>query len=229
MKYETLEERNKYYTTPEIAGKIAYYCRWREICILKHLPDKEMMIRPVKIYKTKHFFHWYDRLHLDKVSFDIYHSNSSIRMTKMPTDLTELKNARKMLNIQWEQFRQGKNPDFVTGNDFFCDTDVEKEEQRPQALEYAKTVSNELKKRNIGKPEIWDTGGGYHVIIRGRFDPVFCKNLLIEICGNNDLPYASNGDLKPNIDDKVTGDIRRIRRCEFGLHSKTGLPMKRVY
>jgi len=227
-KYETLGERNQYYTMPGIAEKIAHYCRWKEVCILKHLQDKEMMIRPVKIYKKEHFLHWYNRLHLDKISFDVYHSNASIRLPILPHDLTELKNTRKLLNIEWEKFRQGNNNSFVSSNDFFCDVDVSKVEQRQQALEYAKTVFNELKKQSIGKPEIWDTGGGYHVIIRGMFDPLFCKNLLIEICNNNDLPYASNGDTKPNIDDKVTGDIRRIRRCEFGLHSKTGLPMKRI-
>lgn len=228
MKYETLEERNQYYTMPGIAEKIAFYCRWKEICILKHLPDKKMMLRPIKIITGSHFLYWYDRLHLDEISFDLYHSNASIRMPKLPSDLKKLKEARRQLNIEWEKFRQGKNNNFVTSNDFFCDVDVSKAEQRPQALKYAKTVFDELKKQSIGKPEIWDTGGGYHVIIRGIFDPLFCKNLLIEICNSNSLPFASNGDLKPNIDDKVTGDIRRIRRCEFGLHSKTGKPMKRV-
>jgi len=221
-------DREKYYSDRFVLKKISFYCRWKEVCILKHLPEKEIMIRPIKIFKESHVRWWIDRLHLKEIPFDIYHSNASIVMPKLPTDIKKLKETRTYLNKQWKLFMQGKNTDFVRSFDFFADIDVNDIKQRDDAIEYAKTVYNELKKRDIGIPEIWDTGRGYHVLIRGRFTPKFCKNLLIEICNTQELPYASNGDLKPNVDDKVTGDIRRIRRCEYGLHSKTNKPMTKI-
>ena len=101
MKYETLEERNKYYRNSFTIQSIARYCRFREVIIMKHLTDKKMVLRPFKVFRPEHLSWLYDRLHLDKISFDIYHSNASIRMPKLPTGLSDLKKIRAELNKNW--------------------------------------------------------------------------------------------------------------------------------
>ena len=240
-KLETLEEIDQYYRDRGIQKVIAYYCRYREIVIIKHLEDRDMVLRPFKIFKPEHFRWVYNRLHLDKIKFDIYISNASVKLPILPSHPKELKEARKLLNETWMER--------LTGYDFFVDIDPSCLEDEPKLIAWAKQIIN---KRH--PMEIWATGsGGVHIIEKGQFDPEFVKNTILDICCELQLPlrhpiktinnkrYTSlNGKWvlipknkeipetkKPYIDNNIY-DIRRIRRVPFSIHSKTGIPMRKI-
>lgn len=239
--YKTLEERDRYYRDKSIQMMIAHHCRYREVTIIKHLDDKDMALRPFKIFKQEHFNWLYQRLHLDKIKFDIYISNASVKLPPLPSRPEELKEARKMLNETWMER--------LTGYDYFVDIDANGIDDEPEMIEWAKKIRN--KRQNL---KIWKTGsGGIHLIQKGDFNPEYIKNDITNICCElslplrqpvktiNDTKYISvdgrewvkieKEDIplieKPFIDNGIY-DIRRIRRVPFSIHDKTGRPMIRV-
>ena len=234
-----------YYTAPDIASKIAFQCRYREVVIIQQISDKKITLRPIKIFKPEHVEFWMERLNLKTTLFDLYISNASVKLPQLPSDIYKLKETREYLSEHWHEL--------MTGYDIFGDIDIEKEEDRVKAKEYAITLTNELKKRGYAKTELWDTSRGFHVIDKGMFKPEFVKDLIMDICLNLDIPMSYpvktiDGEryvakdrkwvkmkpkedvpdvAKPNSDTSIW-DIRRIRRVPFSLHSKTGKPMVRL-
>jgi len=241
MKYETLEEREKYYRNPFTARNISRYCRYREVTIIKHLPDKDMAIRPFKIFKPDHFSWLYDRLHLDKIKFDIYISNASVRLPPLPSRPEELKKAREILNKTWKQR--------MTGYDYYVDLDPSSPKDEQLLICWAKQITDKLHKM-----QIWTTGsGGVHIIELGQYNPGFIKDQIMDICCELEIPLRQPVKIinnkkhiphkgkwievkdekqipinKKPFCDNLVYDYRRIRRAPTSLHSKTGKPMKRV-
>lgn len=241
-KYETLEEREEYYRNPFTSKTISNYCRYREVTVIKHLPDKDMAIRPFKIFKPEHFEWLYDRLHLDKVKFDIYLSNASVRLPPLPSRPEELKKARAVLNKTWMQR--------MTGYDYFVDLDAKSPDDEPMMIDWARKILNKLDQ----KMQIWKTGsGGVHILELGQYNPGFVRDQIMDVCCKLDIPIRNpvkmldgkkhipidgkwvlvknNKDMpiitKPFCDNGIY-DYRRIRRVPTSLHSKFGVPMKRV-
>ena len=236
---------NEYYTNKSNIQKIVYECRYREVVIIRKLDDRKVTLRPLKLFKPEHFEFWYERLALSKTLFDIYISNASVKIPfPIPGDLTKLKEARERLN---ENFI-----DWVTGYDIFADIDIEEEKQRDDAETMAQEITHILGQQ-YSHVELWDTSRGYHVIVKGRFSPDFVRDLIMDICLENDIPmsvpmktindvrYVARNHkwvkMKPNEDtpanpkphaDVGIYDCRRIRRVGFSLHSKTGKPMVRI-
>ena len=243
----------EYYSNPKNIEKIAKFCKYREVVIIKRLPEKNMALRPFKIFKPEHLEYWIERLNLTRIKFDLYISNASVKLPPLPSDLRRLKEARAIINQKWREWLNGED-EFVTGFDIFADVDIEQTSQRPKAREYAMVLAGELRKSGYN-PQVWDTSRGFHVIVMGRFQPDFALNLVSEICDTKQIPtnisfkcnqcnklfykkdkdicpYCDSEDIspvpKPYVDLSVTGDIRRIRRCPYSLHSKTGLPMEMI-
>lgn len=241
-KFITLAARENYYRDRGIQKVLAYHCRYREVTIIKHLNDKDMALRPFKIFKPEHFRWLYDRLHLDTIEFDMYISNASVKLPPLPSHPEKLKEARQLLNETWMQR--------LTGYDFFVDIDPSCLEDEPKMIAWAKQIITERHPM-----EIWATGsGGVHIIEKGQFNPDFVNNTVMDICCKLQLPLrnpiktinnkkyiAKNGKWqpfkkdeklplvqKPFIDNNIY-DIRRIRRVPFSIHSKTGIPMRKIY
>ena len=251
-----MQPYEEYYSNPENLKKIVQYMKYREVVVLKHLPDRVVPIRPLKIFKLSHLQYWVDRLGLTTIASDIYISNASVRLPPLPSSLFELKEARAIINQKWVDWLEGKDKEFVTGFDIFTDVDIENESHRPKAKQYAQIIYNQLKEKGY-KPQMWDTSRGYHVIVQGRFQPNFAYNIIENICRVNNIPTNTSftckdcGELfytpardrngnkicpkcgskhiqtsdKPFVDLSVTADMRRVRRCPYSLHSKTGKPM----
>lgn len=243
-----------YYSNPENIEKIVNFCKYREVVIIKRLPEKNMALRPFKIFKPEHLEYWIRRLNLTRIKFDLYISNASIKLPPLPSDLRQLKEARAILNQKWREWLNGEDAGFVTGFDVFADIDIEQLSHRPKAREYAMVLAGELRKKGYN-PKVWDTSRGFHVIVVGKFRPDTAYNLVSEICNSKQIPtsmsfrcnqcdklfykkdedvcpYCGSKDIlpvnKPFVDLSVTGDIRRIRRCPYSLHSKTGQPMEMI-
>gem|GEM_PF-1992794 len=246
MIYDTVEERAQYYKNPDIQEKIAYNCRYREVVIIKKPPERrQIAIRPLKIYKPEHFDFWFRRLHLDKTPFDIYISNASVKLPPLPNNLNQLKEMQNHLNTNWDKL--------ITGYDIFVDIDAKTEQDEPQCITWAKKIRYQLRRGGYGKKypiEIWKTGsGGVHLILKGKFDPQYAYNIIIEICCKEKIPMrnpikiennkryiAQDGEWveydkktipvvqKPFVDNSIY-DWRRIRRVPYSIHSKTGRPM----
>lgn len=247
MRYESIKEWNQYYSRPDVLKKIAYNCRYREITVIKRYDQrKDIPVRPLKIFKPEHLKYWIERLDLNKLFFDLYISNASVKLPKLPTELSKLKESRALLSQQWENM--------MTGYDIFCDFDASSPRDEPLTVAWAKKVRYALYKREIGikQPvEIYKTGsGGTHLILKGKFQPSYCKELIMDICCEQDIPMMipvknkhgkrykpENGEWiemneeeeieenSPPVLDNSIYDLRRIRRCPFSLHSKHGKPM----
>jgi len=248
-KYESFEDWKEYYERKDVQYKISFHTRYREVIFIKHLKDKKIVIRPIKIFKPHHFKYWYNRLGLDKLFFDMYISNASVKLPLLTSKLDEMKNYREYLDKHWEEL--------LTGYDFFVDIDAdEKDEQK--AINWAKIIREDLLSDGYGKTTpvtIWTTGsGGVHVVLKGRFNPFFVKEKVMNICCKHSIPMSNpvkivnekkfipvEGEwkplepgekipapVKPYVDVSVY-DIRRIRRVPYCLHSKTGKPMLPVF
>jgi len=241
---------NSYYTNPENIEKIAKFCRYREVVAIKRLKDRNVTLRPLKIFKPEHFEYWFNRT-LKDCLFDLYISNASVKLPPLPPGLSNLEEARRIVNEKWRKYLQQEETDFVTGFDLFADIDIDAMEQRDDARRYALKLWEELRKLKL-KPQLWDTSRGFHVIVLGRFDPMDCFALLRDICNKAKIPTSMSricercGNLyiadkcpecgstkckvaeKPRVDLAVSLDIRRIRRCPYSLHSKTHKPMVRI-
>ena len=243
-----------YYSNPENIEKIAKFCRYREVVAIKRLRDRNVTLRPLKIFKPEHLEYWINRA-LTGVKFDLYISNASVKLPKLPCGLKNLREARKIINQKWMDWFEGRDPDFVTGFDIFADVDIDDFSQREQAREYALRLADGLKEKGY-TPQVWDTSRGYHVLVMGRFQPDFALSTVKEICDDgqiptnisfrcnqcgrlfyktgeeNTCPDCNSRDIhhanKPFVDISVTGDIRRIRRCPYSLHTKTNKPMIRI-
>jgi len=212
-----------YYSNPKNIEKIAKFCRYREVVAIKRLRDRNVTLRPLKIFKPEHLEYWINRA-LTGVKFDLYISNASVKLPKLPCGLKNLREARRIINQKWMDWFEGRDPDFVTGFDIFADIDIDDFSQREQAREYALRLADGLKKKGYN-PQVWDTSRGFHVIVMGRFQPDFCVKVVREVCEEYKIPMSLNTTEKPYVDIAVTGDIRRIRRCPYSLHSKTDKPM----
>ena len=215
-----------YYSNPENIEKIAKFCRYREVVAIKRLRDRNVTLRPLKIFKPEHLEYWINRA-LTGVKFDLYISNASVKLPKLPCGLKNLREARKIINQKWMDWIEGRDPDFVTGFDIFADIDIDDFSQREQAREYALRLADGLKEKGYN-PQVWDTSRGFHVIVMGRFQPDFCVKIVREVCEEYKIPMSLNTTEKPYVDIAVTGDIRRIRRCPYSLHSKTDKPMVKL-
>lgn len=235
----------RYYSDITNLDKIANECKYREVVIIRPALDRKITLRPLKIFKVEHLQFWIERLNLQKTLFDIYISNSSVRLPPLPGDLHKLAEMRRHLNDNWDSL--------VSGYDIFVDIDIGEEEHRKKAKEYALLIAIELKKQGYKSVELWDTSRGYHCIVKGRFLPDFVKDLIMDICCDLQIPMSmpmreTNGKRyiarnrkwhimkpdekipvveKPHCDSTIW-DGRRIRRAGYSLHSKTGKPMVRV-
>jgi len=235
-----------YYSDDKNLEKISSYCKYREIVIMRMIRDKKIVLRSLKIFKPEHLIFWIERLNLKNTLFDIYHSVASVKIPfPISPDLHKLKETREYLNIHWNQI--------LTGFDLFVDFDIETNEDRPKAKEYALMLAIELKKQGYTQTEVWDTSRGFHLWDRGKWEPLFIKNLIMDTClelgipmsmpikeingkrykargkkwiemkGDEEIPIAS----KPWVDCGIY-DIRRIKKVPFSLHSKTGKPVLRI-
>jgi hypothetical protein len=239
---------HSYYSNPVVQAKLAYQCRFREVVIIKHLEEKNVTLRPLKIFKPEHFKWLYEnRYHLHDTFFDIYISNASVKLPKLPHNTS--KDTRDMISNIWNTI--------ITGYDYFVDLDASKPEDEPEMIRWAKIIHDELLlqgHKDSYPVEIWTTGsGGVHIIHKGMFDPLFVKNNVMDIACKHGIPLRNpvkivNGkrfipvdkkwvDLdkeekipiikKPFLDNSIY-DIRRIRRVPCSIHSKTGMPMQKI-
>jgi len=240
-----MKEWGEYYSSPQVLNNIAFQCRYREVVIIQQAGDHKITLRPIKIFKPEHVEFWLERLNLKTTLFDIYISNASVKLPQLPSDIYKLKETRVYLNEHWNEL--------LTGYDIFADIDIEKEEHRIKAKEYAIKIYNKLVLTGYSKTEIWDTSRGFHIFDKGSFKPEFVRNLIMDICLELDIPMSypaktidgeryiaknkkwvkmkPKEDIpdvpKPNSDTSIW-DIRRIRRVPYSLHSKTGRPMVRL-
>jgi hypothetical protein len=234
----------EYYSNEQNLLKIANACKYREVIIIKHLEDRNVPIRPLKIFALSHILFWIERLSLKTTLFDLYASNTSVRLPALTSDIKKLDYFRKYLSAHWAEI--------ATGNDLFIDVDIDDEKQRPQAKEMTIKIANELRKQ-YPTVQVWDTSRGYHGIVLGQFMPSFAKETIMDACCKLDIPMSmpikeidgiryiphnrewvelKPGEEvpetpKPNVDTRVFDD-RRIRRVFYSLHSKTGKPMVRL-
>lgn len=245
-----MDEWKEYYSNKENIKKISNYCKYREIVIIRKTKKKEYCTRPHKIFKPEHLEHWIERLHLTETLFDIYRSNVSIKLPILPTRLDKLKEIRPEVNRRYDDM------DYITGADYFVDIDASSPDDEKQIINWCKQIGRELirKGQNPKNVEIWTTGsGGAHLNIPGKFDPNYVKNTTKDIACKFNIPMKNpikvingekympkNGEWvvvkdkkniiypkKPHIDTGVW-DWRRIKRVPYSLHSKFGVPMKRV-
>jgi hypothetical protein len=240
-----LTKWGEYYSSPQVLNNIAFQCRYREVVIIQQVGEKKITLRPIKIFKPEHVSFWIERLNLKTTLFDLYISNASVRLPQLPSDIYRLKETRAYLNEHWTEL--------MNGYDIFGDIDIEKEEDRVKAKEYAVMLANELKKKGYNRTELWDTSRGFHIFDKGAFKPEFVRELIMDICLELDIPmsypvktidgerYVAKNKKwvkmtpkedvpdvsKPNSDTSIW-DIRRIRRVPYSLHSKTGKPMVKV-
>lgn len=239
---------HRYYSDRFVQQKIAYHCRYREVTIIKHLEHKNVTLRPLKIFKPEHFRWLYEtRYHMQDIPFDIYISNASVKLPKLPHN-TSPETRQRLSNI-WN--------DIITGYDYFVDLDASKPEDEPMLIKWANIIRDELIKQGQKDNypiEIWTTGsGGIHIIHKGMFDPNYVKNSIMDIGCKHDLPLRNpvkiidgkryipeNGEwrklkkdeqappvTKPFIDNGIY-DLRRIRRVPHSLHSKYNKPMTKI-
>ena len=239
-----MDQWGEYYTNKENLTKIANACKYREIIVIKHLQDRNVPIRPLKIFKLEHIQFWIERLSLKKTLFDLYISNASVKLPELTSNIQQLDIHRRYLMDNWASL--------VTGYDIFVDVDIDDVNQRPDAEKMAREMQIHLHKIS-SDVELWDTTRGYHVILKGQFNPEYVKEIVQDICCYNNIPMsmpikdidgvrhvARHGkwvemkpdeevpDIKkPNIDTSIY-DARRIRRVPHSLHSKTGKPMERL-
>jgi len=238
-----------YYSNEQNLEKISYQMRWREVVVIQHLADRNVAIRPFKCFSLEHIKFIIERLNIKTVLSDLYISNASVRLPKLPSDMHKMKETREYLNTNWNRL--------VVAYDIFVDIDAGSEDDEPLCIAWARKIRNELIKKGYGKTmpiEIWKTGsGGVHVILKGKFKPEFVKDLIADVCLELDIPMnhpvktidgerylaKNRGWVKmkpkeevPEIErpfcDLSVYDGRRIRRCPYSLHSKSGKPMVKV-
>lgn len=218
---------DEYYNDSEIQRKIAFHCRYREVVIIKHVDNRDVTVRPLKIFKPEHFRFWYQRLQLNKIKFDLYISNASVKLPMLSSNLQELKNIRVELNDTWM--------DRVTGYDFFVDIDPLSINDEPLMTKWAWLIKQEMPQ---DKPtEIWLTGsGGIHIIQKGKWQPSTVRAEVERICTKHDLPLRfpikkqdkdREETSKPFVDNSIY-DWRRIRRVPYSIHSKTNRAMTKI-
>jgi hypothetical protein len=188
----------------------------------------------------------------------MYISNASVKLPRLPTDVKDLKEARKTVTKIY------KNPDNITGYDFFVDVDCSDPKYSPKATAYAKRIRHHLRSKGYGKKQpikIYNTSNGIHLVLKGRFTPDFCRNTVVDFCCKQGIPMnepfkkiggvmhvCENGNWRAKKDledeekkelvkkldslklfvDTSIYDLRRIRRVPFSLHSKTGKPMRKI-
>jgi hypothetical protein len=240
----------QYYSNDENLEKISYQTRWREVVIIKQLEDRKVAIRPFKCFSVSHLSFLIERLSLKTTLFDLYQSNASVKLPKLPFDMKKLKEYREYLNVNWQSL--------ISGYDFFVDIDASSENDEPLCIDWAKQIRDEMKKKEYGKTsmpiDMWKTSsGGVHIILKGQFNPDFVKENVQDICCElgipmnipikdiDDVRYIAKNrqwvELKPGEEipeverpftDLSVYDWRRIRRVGFSLHSKTGKPMVRL-
>ncbi len=239
-----MQQWAEYYSNAKNLERIAFYCRYREIVIIKHLEDRNVPIRPMKVFKPEHLIFWIERLGLKTVLFDLYHSNASVKLPALTSNIKEFDYWRKYLSEHWVEI--------CNGYDFFVDIDIDNVNQRNDAEMMAREIAGILTQQ-YPDVQLWDTSRGFHVLQLGQFNPEFVKETVQDICCYNNIPMsvpvkdkdgkryvAQNGkwillkpDMempeirKPNCDTSIY-DQRRIKRVPFSLHSKTGKPMVRL-
>ena len=240
----------EYYSNKENIKKIANYCKYREIVIIRKTEKKDYCTRPLKIFKPEHLEYWIERLHLKETLFDLYRSNISIKLPLLPTRLDQLKEIRPEID------RRYNNMEYITGADYLIDIDASSPSDEEQIINWCKQIKRELVNRgqNPNHIEIWTTGsGGAHLNIPGKFDLDYVKDTTKDIACKLGIPMKNpvkiiNGKKyvpkdgewvkvkdekkikypgKPHIDTSVW-DWRRVKRVPHSLHSKYGVPMKRV-
>jgi len=239
-----------YYSNKDNLKKIALFCKYREIVIIRKTKKKDYCTRPHKIFKPEHLEYWIDRLHLKETLFDIYRSNISIKLPPLPTRLDQLKEIRPEID------RRYNDPKYITGADYLIDIDANSQDDEKQIINWCKQIKRELvnKGQNPNHIEIWTTGsGGAHLNIPGKFDLDYVRNTTKDIACKLGIPMRNpvkiinekkhipkNGEWilvkdekkikypsKPHIDTGIW-DRRRIKRVPFSLHSKYGISMKRI-
>jgi hypothetical protein len=239
-----MEKWADYYSNEDNLTRIAYQCRYREVIVIKHLDDRNVPIRPMKVYKPQHLTFWIERLGLKTVLFDLYHSNASVKLPALTSNIKELDYWRKYLTEHWVEL--------CNAYDIFVDVDIDDMKQRPDAEKMAREVAHILAQQ-YPNVELWDTTRGFHCICKGQFNPEFVKETVQDICCYNNIPMSMpikdkdgiryipknkqwvelkpDTELqeikKPNVDTSIY-DGRRIRRVPHSLHSKTGKPMERL-
>lgn len=239
-----MQQWAEYYSDTNNILKMSNACKYREVIVIKHLEDRNVAIRPLKVFKPEHLEFWIERLSLKKTLFDLYISNASVKLPTLTSNIKELDKHRQYLLEHWIEL--------VTAYDIFVDIDIDDMNQREDAERMAREISHILAQQypNI---EPWDTTRGFHIICKGQFNPEFVKETVQDICCYNNIPMsvpvkdkddvryiARDGKWvelkpreeipeikKPNVDTSIY-DARRIRRVPYSLHSKTGKPMVRL-
>lgn len=220
----------EYYSNPENIKRIVNECKYRECCIFKReSDDKTIPIRPLKIFKVVHLQWLIKFYNLDKHPFDIYITNSCIRLPKLlPPTLNNNKINQETVNQLWNSFYAGDAPDFLTQMDFFTDIDVSSPDEYPLALEWSKQLRKSLE-ITFGYIESWSTGsGGIHLIKKKiSYTPGEVQLMVEKVCYDHDIPFLLGEHDTPHVDAGMY-QYRRIRRCPFSIHSFYGKTMNRI-
>ena len=223
-------EWKEYYSNLENIKKIADECKYRECCIFKKESDeKTIPIRPIKIFKIEHLQWLIKFYNLDTNPFDIYITNSCIRMPKLlpPTPVNNKIN-RETLNKLWNAYYIGDTPNFCSQYDMFVDIDVSSPNEFDIALAWSKQLKKSLEP-TFGYIETWGTGsGGIHLIKKKiPYKPPEVQLMVQKACDEHDIPFLLGKHDTPHVDAGMY-QYRRIRRVPWSIHSKTGKIMKKI-
>ena len=222
-------EYDEYYQNPKTWEIIAYQCKYREVAIFKYKPDGTPdKIRPLKIFKPEHFKAIYDIYDLKDSKFDIYITNSCVRLPMLKTgSYKNIEESQEIVNALWKKFYAGEYPDLVSQYDFFIDIDINGPDEIETALGWSKTLRKNLEQK-IGYIETWHTGGGIHLLHKKiNFTPDEIKEMIVDVCTKNKIPLFSDTKTKPCVDNGVY-QYRRLRRVPYSIHSKTGKKMEKI-
>jgi len=221
---------SEYYNDINIQKKIVNECKYRECCIIKKESDEKIIpIRPLKIFKVEHLQWLIKCYNLDTHSFDIYITNSCIRLPKLlPPTLGNNKINQDTVNKLWNAYYTGDNFDFLTQYDLFVDIDVSSPNEYNIALEWSIKLRKSLE-QYFGYIETWGTGsGGIHLIKKKiTYTPWEVQLRVRRVCNTHDIPFLIGKHDVAHVDAGMY-QYRRIRRVPHSIHSKTGKVMERI-
>jgi len=220
----------EYYNDIYVQRKIADECRYRECCIFKkEADDKTIPIRPIKIFKAEHLQWLIKCYNLDTHPFDLYFTNSCVRLPKLlPPTLGNNKINQDIVNKLWNNYYAGDTPNFLTQTDLFIDIDVSSPDEYPLALTWSKQLRQSLE-ITFGYIQSWTTGsGGIHLIKKKiSYTPQEVELMVQKACDEHNIPFLLGKHDVAHVDAGMY-QYRRIRRCPFSIHSKTGKIMEKI-
>lgn len=220
----------EYYNNIDVQRKIVNECKYRECAIFKkESDDKTIPIRPLKIFKVEHLQWLIKCYNLDTHPFDIYITNSCIRLPKLlPPIHANNKINQATVNKLWNAYYAGETPNFLTQFDLFVDIDVSSPDEYPLALKWSKKLRTSLEPK-FGFIESWSTGsGGIHLIKKKiLYTPQEVQAMVEIACNEHDIPFILGKHDVAHVDAGMY-QYRRIRRVPYSIHSKTGKIMEKL-